>query len=167
MVWDRKTNQAIEAYQNATPGEHQALEQGDEKWDKIGDKRGDCKEQQAAESTDQQKAGEEELQVVVDEQIKAPDELQCEIIPAHPRPVCDIFSLSNHVTRHCRRFICEICGLNTHMTYDCKNYMRWNLGPKLCAAQVKGQSFFYIPELVDPRVAREKDSTTIISVISG
>jgi hypothetical protein len=167
MVWDRKTNQAIEAYQNATPEEHQALEQGDEKWDKIGDKRGDCKEQQAAESTDQQKAGEEELQVAVDEQIKAPDELQCEIIPAHPRPVCEIFGLSNHVTRHCRRFICEICGLNTHMTYDCKNYMRWNLGPKLCAAQVKGQSFFYIPELVDPRVAREKDSTTIISVISG
>jgi len=45
--------------------------------------------------------------------------------------------------------------------------MAWNLGPKLCAAQVEDQNFFYIEELVDPRVAREKDSTAIISVISG
>ena len=53
------------------------------------------------------------------------------------------------------------------MSYDCKNCMAWNLGPKLCAAQVEDQNFFYIEELVDPRVAREKDSTAIISVISG
>lgn len=57
--------------------------------------------------------------------------------------------------------------MNNHMVYDCKKCLPWNLGPELCATQVEDQSFFFIDELVDPRVAREKDSTTIISVMSG
>lgn len=40
-------------------------------------------------------------------------------------------------------------------------------GPELCATQVEDQSFFFIEECIDPRVAREKSSTTVISVISG
>jgi hypothetical protein len=53
------------------------------------------------------------------------------------------------------------------MAYDCKICLPWNLGPELCATQVEDQSFFYIDELVDPRIAREKDSTAIISIING
>lgn len=57
--------------------------------------------------------------------------------------------------------------MNTHMAYDYKRCLPWNLGLELCAAQVEDQSFFFIDELVDPRVAREKDSIAIISVING
>jgi hypothetical protein len=41
------------------------------------------------------------------------------------------------------------------------------LGLKLCAAQVEDQSFFYIEECIDPRVAMEKSSTTVITVVTG
>lgn len=37
--------------------------------------------------------------------------------------------------------------------------------PELCATQVQDQSFFFIEENIDPRVAREKESTTIITVV--
>jgi len=57
--------------------------------------------------------------------------------------------------------------MNTHMAYDCNNCMPWNLGPELCAAQVEDQSFFYIQEIVDPRLARDKDCTAIICVVHG
>jgi hypothetical protein len=75
--------------------------------------------------------------------------------------------LSNHTAIECRRLLCEICGFNNHSTYDCKRCLPWNYGPKLCATQVEEQSFFYIEECIDPRVALEKASTAIITVISG
>jgi hypothetical protein len=37
----------------------------------------------------------------------------------------------------------------------------------LCATQVEDQSFFYIEECIDPRIAREKASTAVITVLSG
>jgi hypothetical protein len=37
----------------------------------------------------------------------------------------------------------------------------------LCAAQVEDQSFFYIDECIDPRVAQEKASTTVIFSCQG
>jgi hypothetical protein len=43
----------------------------------------------------------------------------------------------------------------------------WNLGPELCAAQVEDQSFFFIEENIDPKVAREKESTAFISIVEG
>lgn len=147
--------------------DHQVSEKDDEKWDKIADKKDKANEQKANENSDRQNTEKEELQVIVEDQIKEPAEQQGDNIPTPPRPSYEICGLSNHITRDCRRLIYEICGMDTHMAYDCKNYMPWNLGPKLCAAQVGDQSFFYIKELVDPRVAREKDSTAIISVISG
>ena len=45
--------------------------------------------------------------------------------------------------------------------------MPWNVGPELCAAQVEDESFFYIDECIDARVAKEKSSTTVITVIRG
>jgi len=53
------------------------------------------------------------------------------------------------------------------MAYDCKRCIPWNCGPELCATQVEDQSFFYFEENIDPRMAREKDCTAIISVLSG
>lgn len=50
------------------------------------------------------------------------------------------------------------------MAYDC---ILWNSGPELCATQVKDQSFFFIDEDIDPRLAREKECTAVISVIAG
>ena len=41
------------------------------------------------------------------------------------------------------------------------------MGLELCAAQVEDQSFFFIDECIDPRVATENASTTVISVKSG
>jgi hypothetical protein len=43
----------------------------------------------------------------------------------------------------------------------------WNYGPELCATQIEDKSFFYIKECIDPRVAREKSSTAVITVVSG
>lgn len=80
---------------------------------------------------------------------------------------CEKCGLPNHSTQECRRFACELCGLNNHITYDCKKCIPWNVGPELCATQVEDQSFFYIEECIDPRVAREKASIAVISVTSG
>ena len=63
--------------------------------------------------------------------------------------------------------LCEICGLGNHVTYNCKRCLPWNYGPELCATQVEDQSFFFIDENIDPRLAREKDSTAIISILEG
>lgn len=42
-----------------------------------------------------------------------------------------------------------------------------NCGPELCATQVEDQSFFFIDELIDPRVTREKDCTAVITILTG
>lgn len=39
MVWDKKTNQATESSQTVAVEDHQAPKKGDEKWDKIADKK--------------------------------------------------------------------------------------------------------------------------------
>ena len=55
------------------------------------------------------------------------------------------------------------------MAYNCRRGIPWNSGLELCAAQVEDCSFFFIEENIniDPRVARERDSTTIIFIIEG
>jgi hypothetical protein len=53
------------------------------------------------------------------------------------------------------------------MTYDCTKCIPWSTGPELYATQVEDQSFFYMEENIDPRMAREKDCTAIITVLSG
>lgn len=80
---------------------------------------------------------------------------------------CENCGMLNHTANECRRILCEICGFSNHSTYDCKRCLPWNVGPELCAAQVEDQSFFFIDECIDPRVALEKASTTVISVKSG
>ena len=39
-------------------------------------------------------------------------------------------------------------------------------GSEIMCGSSRRSKLFYIPELIDPRVAREKDNTTIISVVS-
>lgn len=90
-----------------------------------------------------------------------------EVTALEAREPCQICGYNNHSTSECRRMLCEICGCNTHVTYDCINCLPWNYGPELCAAQVEGQGFFHIDEIIDPKVAREKASTAVISIISG
>lgn len=80
---------------------------------------------------------------------------------------CEFCGLTNHLSKDCRRQNCEICGLGNHSTYQCKRCLPWNMGPELCATQVEDQSFFFIEENIDPRVAREKESTAIINIIEG
>ena len=70
MVWDRKTNQATESSQTVAVEDHQAPKKGDEKWDKIADKKEVSNEQQAPEGNDQQTIGKEELQVILVDQSK-------------------------------------------------------------------------------------------------
>jgi hypothetical protein len=41
------------------------------------------------------------------------------------------------------------------------------VGPELCAAQVEDHSFFFIDECIDPSVAKEKSSTTVITIMRG
>lgn len=83
------------------------------------------------------------------------------------KPPCDICGLQNHETRDYRRLHCEIYGMNNHMAYDCKRFIPWNCGPELCATQVEDQSFFFIEEDIDPRMAREKDTTAVVSIVKG
>ena len=71
------------------------------------------------------------------------------------------------MTRVCRKVLCEICGFNNHTAYDCKRCVSWNTSPELCAAQVEDRSFFFIEELIDPRVSREKESIAVISIVQG
>lgn len=127
-----------------------------------------AQEHQVAEIEGSQKDADGKHDDVAKQLLNVPDQ-QGDVapIPIPPRIACEICGLYNHATRDCRRLICEICGMNNHMAYDCKRCLPWNLGSELCAAQVEDQSFFYIDELVDPRIAREKDSTAIISVING
>lgn len=80
---------------------------------------------------------------------------------------CENCGLNNHITKDCRKIRCEICGLFNHSTYDCKECLAWNVGLELCAAQVEGQGFFYIEQCIDSRVAHEKASTDVISVLHG
>ena len=87
--------------------------------------------------------------------------------PAQNRVACENCGLFNHVTRVCRKVLCEICGFNNHTAYDCKRCVSWNTSPELCAAQVEDRSFFFIEELIDPRVSREKESIAVISIVQG
>jgi hypothetical protein len=70
------------------------------------------------------------------------------------RTTCEVCRLFNHATKDCRRLFCDICGLHNHVTYDCKRCVPWNTDIELCSAQVEDQSFFFIEECIDPRVAR-------------
>lgn len=83
------------------------------------------------------------------------------------KKACEICGMFAHDTSECPRQSCDICGFTNHTTYGCKKCLPWNYGPELCATQVEDQSFMFIDECVDPRVAREKASTTVISVING
>lgn len=84
-----------------------------------------------------------------------------------PRVACERCGMFNHSTQGCRRQFCERCGFANHSTFDCKKCLPWNYGPELCATQVEDQSLFFIDECIDPRVAKEKSSTAVISVVSG
>lgn len=86
---------------------------------------------------------------------------------SHGMIQCGKCGLHNHETKDCRRVMCELCGLSNHSIFDCKKGIPWNFGPELCVAQVEDQSFFYIDECIDSRVAQEKASIAVISVISG
>ena len=80
---------------------------------------------------------------------------------------CEFCGLFNHASLDCRRMLCEICGFTNHNTFDCKKCLPWNYGPELCATQVEEQSFFFIEECIDSRVAIEKASTAVIKVVEG
>lgn len=80
---------------------------------------------------------------------------------------CENCGLFNHLTKACRRIISEICGFNNHTAYECKRCVLWNTGPEFCAAQVEDQSFFFIEELIDPRVSKEKECIAVISIVQG
>jgi hypothetical protein len=60
-----------------------------------------------------------------------------------------------------------MCGFANHGTLECKREPLWNMGPKLCAAQVTDQSFFHIDEHSDSKASRDKSSTAIITVVMG
>lgn len=83
------------------------------------------------------------------------------------RTPCEICGYFNHLTKDCRHQFCEICGVEGHTTYNCRRCIPWNAVPELCATQVEDQSFFFIEEDIDSRVAKEKDCTAIITVVDG
>ena len=89
------------------------------------------------------------------------------INPQNQKIACEKCGLFNHNTKDCRRSTCEICGFSNHSTFECKNCLAWNYGPKLCATQVEDQSFFFIDEYIDSRVAREKACTVVMTVVTG
>lgn len=130
---------------------------GDEKWEKKQDQHGRNEEQWG------NRSGKDEAES--SQGNKVPHHTDSH--PGQTKIACDICGLFNHLTKDCRRLFCEVCGMNNHMAYDCQKCIPWNSGPELCATQVEEQSFFYIEENVDPRSSREKDSTAIISILSG
>jgi len=160
LTWER-TIKEVPACEEARPedGKNQATE--NEKWEGQKDPKNTKEEpwgnkgvKDVAESSQGNKA----RQALEDH--PDPQHNQIKI----PYAICGLF---NHVTQDCRRLNCEICGVNGHMAYDCKRCIPWNCGPELCATQVEDQSFFYIEENIDPRMAKEKECTAIISVLSG
>jgi hypothetical protein len=80
---------------------------------------------------------------------------------------CEHCGFYNHLSKDCRRLNCEICGLGNHVTYNCRMCIPWNSAPELCATQVEDQSFLFIEENIDPRVAKEKESFAIITIVEG
>ena len=88
-------------------------------------------------------------------------------VTSQNKVACEICGLFNHATRDCRRMLCEICGYNNHTAYECKRCVLWNTGPELCVAQVEDQSFFFIEECIDPRLAKEKENIGVISILDG
>ena len=84
------------------------------------------------------------------------------------RLACEVCGLKNHSIEDCRRkLFCELCGFANHVTLDCKREPFWNAGPKLCAAQVHKQSFFFIDENIDLKASKDKTSTAIITMVKG
>lgn len=86
---------------------------------------------------------------------------------SNDRMGCEICGMKNHNTQDCRKWYCEICCCNSHSTYDCVACLPWNYGPELCAAQSEGQSFFYIDEILDTKITKERASSVIITVLKG
>lgn len=82
------------------------------------------------------------------------------------RTQCEICGMSNQLTKDCRRQFYESCGFGNHNTFNCAR-VAWNSGPELCATQVEDQSFFFIPERIDPKVSKDKESTVVITIVEG
>ena len=81
---------------------------------------------------------------------------------------CAVCGLRNHNTEECRRkLFCELCVYANHTTLDCRRESFWNVGPKLCAAQVPNQNSFYIDENIDPKTSKEKAFFVVITVVRG
>jgi hypothetical protein len=134
-------------------------EKVNDKWEKAANKS----------NTDQEQAESEDLVMVKDKEGNKSDVDSAQKNPtlAQNRIACEICGLFNHATKDCRRMLCEICGYNNHIACDCHQCVPWNIGPKLCAAQVEDQSFFFIEECVDPRMAKYKENIGVISVLEG
>lgn len=118
-----------------------------------------------------EQAESEDLMIVKDKEGNKADDTaetsQKAPIPGQNRVACEICGLFNHATKDCRRLVYEICGYNNHTAYDCRRCVPWNVGPKLCAAEVDDQSFFFMEECIDPRMAKEKEIIGVISILEG
>lgn len=157
-VWER--DQANDEPRKESVGDDQTdQEKMNEKWQKAAEKV----------STYQEKAEKDDEVVVKDKEGNQTDadSSQKALAPAQNRNACEIYGLFNHATKDCRRMICEICGYNNHVAYDCRRCIPWNVGPELCAAQVEDQSFFFIEECIDLRMAKDKENIGVISILEG
>lgn len=160
-VWDSKDHQEGNVKKVASKEAPSNEEKDDENWEKAAEKTG---ENQGREVERRQEIQENKQGNITPKAPEGPRNLPN---PAHNRVACENYGLFNHLTRDCRRFQCEIYGLNNHTTYDCKWCVLWNTSPEVCAAQVEDQSFFFIEECIDPRVAREKENIAVIHAVQG
>jgi hypothetical protein len=158
LTWEC-TNKGAAENRDADQATDQEQPQDNSKWEGKSDKKDNFGEQwnnksglDAAETSQGNKASHE------NDHQTAPQHNQ-------NRVACEICGFFNHETKDCRRLHYEICGLSNHMAYDCKKCIPWNCGPELCATQVEDQSFFFIEESIDPRMAREKENTAVVSVL--
>lgn len=158
-MWERRDQNEDEAKKAANEDAPPAQEKANDKWEKAAGKMNEDREQ----------ADDEDLVILKDKEGNAtPDAAEASHKPpitTQNKVACEICGLFNHATKDCRRMICEICGYNNHTAYDCRRCVLWNTGPKLCAAQVEDQSFFFIKECIDPRLAKEKENICVISIL--
>lgn len=155
-TWERKPEQDAAGKKTVATEDAPKQDTGNENWEKAVNK---AEEKQA-----DVEAGVQDNQVVANQGKN--DLPPHEANPNHQRVPCENCGLFNHATKDCRRQFCEFCGFSNHSTYECRRCVLWNMGPKLCAAQVEDQSFFYIDECIDPRVSKE-ECIGVINVLQG
>lgn len=75
---------------------------------------------------------------------------------------------TGHHMRDCKKpMSCDKCGKIGHDSNACSRRKLYDYVAPLCATQVEGQAFFYMPDHLSEQHVREKMNISIVTVMSG